>query len=163
MKNSAPQCNKAPAQARDPDPAQAPQNPTTSKACQWRCAPPHAPRRVIRYKSPMRRIPVRSDPMHLLWHYANGRMPDFVNKTDGPVGWVRWTHRGVQPLDEITFPESQKRYIFSKKFELRFNTAFEEVIRECADPNRFGKTWITPELVDGLIRLNKMGFAYSFE
>ena len=67
---------------------------------------------------PMRQVPVRSDPWHILWHYANGRMPDFVNKQDGPVGWVRWTHRGIQPLDEIAFPESQRRYIFSKKFEL---------------------------------------------
>ncbi len=111
----------------------------------------------------MRRLPVRSDPMHILWHYANGRMPDFVNKQDGPVGWVRWSHRGVQPLDDIQFPDSQKRYIFSKKFELRFNTAFEEVIRSCADVSRFGKTWITPELVEGLIKLNTMGFAHSFE
>ncbi|MDB5323412.1 MAG: leucyl/phenylalanyl-tRNA/protein transferase [Phycisphaerales bacterium] len=111
----------------------------------------------------MRRLPVRSDPLHILWHYANGRMPDFVNKSDGPVGWVRWSHRGVQPLDEITFPDSQKRYIFSKKFTLRINTAFEEVIRQCADPTRFGKTWITPPLVEGLIRLNKMGHAHSFE
>ena len=111
----------------------------------------------------MRRVPVRSDPLHILWHYANGRMPDFINKQDGPVGWVRWSHRGVQPLDEITFPDSQKRYIFSKKFELRFNTAFEEVVRSCADMSRFGKTWITPELLEGLMRLNAMGFAHSFE
>lgn len=112
---------------------------------------------------PMRQVPVRSNPWHILWHYANGRMPDFVNKQDGPVGWVRWTHRGIQLLDEIAFPESQRRYIFSKKFELRFNTAFEEVVRACADAGRFGKTWMTPELVKGLGRLNRMGFAHSFE
>jgi leucyl/phenylalanyl-tRNA--protein transferase len=111
----------------------------------------------------MRRIPVGSDPRHILWHYANGRMPDFVNKQDGPVGWVRWSHRGIQPLDEIRFPASQERYVFSKKFELRFNTAFEEVVRACADVARFGKTWITPELIDGLVRLNSMGYAHSFE
>src|SRR5436305_8154250 len=97
----------------------------------------------------MRRIPVHPEPWDILWHYANGRMPDFVNKQDGPAGWVRWTHRGIQPLDEIVFPESQRRYIFSKKFELRFNTAFEEVVRACADAGRFGKTWMTPELVEG--------------
>jgi leucyl/phenylalanyl-tRNA---protein transferase len=106
---------------------------------------------------------VRSDPLHILWHYANGRMPDFINKNDGPVGWVRWTHRGVQPLDSITFPDSQKRYIFSKKFQLRINTAFDQVIQACADPTRFGKTWITPELIEGLIQLNKLGYAHSFE
>jgi leucyl/phenylalanyl-tRNA--protein transferase len=108
-------------------------------------------------------IPVRPDPLHILWHYANGRMPDFLNKSDGPVGWVRWSHRGVQPLDAITFPDSQKRYIFSKKFALRINTSFEQVLRACADPTRFGKTWITPELIAGLLQLHKMGYAHSFE
>jgi leucyl/phenylalanyl-tRNA--protein transferase len=111
----------------------------------------------------MRRLPVRSDPWHILWHYASGRMPDFVNQQDGPVGWVRWSHRGIQPLDDIRFPESQRRYVFSKKFELRFNTAFADVVRACADVGRFGKTWITPELVEGLVRLNRMGYAHSFE
>jgi leucyl/phenylalanyl-tRNA--protein transferase len=111
----------------------------------------------------MRRIPVRPDPWHILWHYANGRMPDFVNRQDGPVGWVRWSHRGIQPLEEIAIPESQRRYVFSKKFELRIDTAFEEVVRACADVARFGKTWITPELVEGLVRLHGMGFAHSFE
>lgn len=107
--------------------------------------------------------PVRSDPWDILWHYANGRMPDFVNGRDGAVGWVRWPHRGVQPLDDIQFPDSQKRYVLSKKFELRFNTAFAEVVRSCADVARFGKTWITPELVDGLVALNRLGYAHSFE
>jgi leucyl/phenylalanyl-tRNA--protein transferase len=111
----------------------------------------------------MRPIPVRADPLSILWHYANGRMPDFLNKSDGPVGWVKWSHRGIQPLDAIAFPDSQKRYIFSKKLDLRFNTAFEEVVRATADTSRFGKTWITPELVAGLIALNKMGHAHSFE
>jgi leucyl/phenylalanyl-tRNA--protein transferase len=111
----------------------------------------------------MRRIPVRSGPWHILWHYANGRMPDFVNKQDGPVGWVRWTHRGVQPLDDIRFPDSQRRYVFSKKFELRLNTAFDEVVRACADAGRFGKTWMTAEFVEGLGKLHRMGFAHSFE
>jgi leucyl/phenylalanyl-tRNA--protein transferase len=111
----------------------------------------------------MRPIPVRADPWHILWHYANGRMPDFLNKQDGPVGWIQWTHRGIQPLDDIQFPAGQKRYIFSKKFQLRFNTRFEEVVRATADVSRFGKTWITPELIDGLIALNKLGYAHSFE
>jgi leucyl/phenylalanyl-tRNA--protein transferase len=111
----------------------------------------------------VRRIPVRSDPWHILWHYANGRMPDFVNRQDGPVGWVRWSHRGIQPLDEIRIPESQRRYVFSRKFELRIDTAFEDVVRGSADVARFGKTWITPELIDGLIALNRMGYAHSFE
>jgi leucyl/phenylalanyl-tRNA--protein transferase len=111
----------------------------------------------------MRLVPVRAEPWHIVWHYANGRMPDFVNKQDGPVGWVRWSHRGIQPLDDIQIPDSQRRYVFSKKFVLKFNASFEEVVRGTADPQRFGKTWITPQLVEGLVKLNKMGYAHSFE
>jgi leucyl/phenylalanyl-tRNA--protein transferase len=111
----------------------------------------------------MRLVPVRAEPWHILWHYANGRMPDFVNKQDGPVGWVRWSHRGIQPLDDIQIPEGQRRYVFSKKFVLKFDERFEDVVRATADPSRFGKTWITPELIDGLVRLNKLGYAHSFE
>jgi leucyl/phenylalanyl-tRNA--protein transferase len=111
----------------------------------------------------MRLVRVRPDPFHILWHYANGRMPDFVNKEDGPVGWVRWSHRGIQPLDDIQIPPTQRRYVHSKRFVLKLNQRFEEVVRATADPNRFGKTWITPELIEGLIQLNKMGHAHSFE
>ncbi len=111
----------------------------------------------------MRRLPVLPDPRHLLWNYASGRMPDFINGQEGEVGWVAWNHRGLQPLDDIQIPDSQKRYVFSKKFELRFNTAFEEVVRATADPTRFGKTWITPDLIAGLIALHRLGHAHSFE
>jgi len=90
-------------------------------------------------------------------------MPDFVDGKGGPVGWVAWNHRGIQPLDDIQIPDNQKRYVFSKKFELRFNTAFEEIVRGSADLTRFGKTWITPELIEGLIALHRMGFAHSYE
>ena len=109
-------------------------------------------------------IRVRPDPRHILWHYANGRMPDFANRQSPPVGWVAWSHRGVQPLDDIRIPDAQRRYVFSNKFDLRINTAFEEVVRACADPARFGRqTWITPELIEGLLQLHQMGFAHSFE
>ncbi|HSI35927.1 MAG: leucyl/phenylalanyl-tRNA--protein transferase [Phycisphaerae bacterium] len=111
----------------------------------------------------MRYLPVRPDPWQLVWHYANGRMPDFVNGKEGDVGWVAWDHRGIQPLDDIRIPDGQKRYVFSKKFELRFDTAFEEVVRGSADLGRFGKTWVTPELVEGLIAMHRLGYAHSYE
>jgi len=90
-------------------------------------------------------------------------MPDFINGQEGGVGWVAWNHRGIQPLDDIQIPDNQKRYVFSKKFELRFNTAFEEILRGSADLTRFGKTWITPQLIEGLLALHKMGYAHSYE
>ena len=112
---------------------------------------------------------VQSDPLNILWHFATGYLPDFLNKRDGEVGWVRWSHRGVQYLDKVEIPRKQRPYVNSPRFELRFNQAFEEVVRACADTQRnaivkrSGDTWITPELMEGLIALRKMGFAHSFE
>jgi leucyl/phenylalanyl-tRNA---protein transferase len=112
---------------------------------------------------PARSVPITSEPMDILWHYANAEMPFWINGNDGPVGWVRGTHRGVQRLDKIDFPKSQRRYIFSPKFEVRYNQSFEEVARECADLKREGKTFLTEELLRGYIALHKLGFAHSYE
>src|SRR5947209_8903514 len=101
---------------------------------------------------PSRRV--TADPLDILWHYATGYMPDFLNGKSGPVGWVRWPHRGVQFLDKFKIPRKQKSYVLSPQFELRFDSAFEEVVRACADVHRHaiadgpagGQTWITPAL-----------------
>ncbi len=106
---------------------------------------------------------VTADPIDILWHYANAEMPFWINGNDGAVGWVRGTHRGVQRLDKIGISKSQRRYVLSTKFEIRYDTAFEEVIRACADTAREGKTFITEELIQGYTALNKMGFAHSYE
>ncbi|MGE5612076.1 MAG: leucyl/phenylalanyl-tRNA--protein transferase [Bacillota bacterium] len=112
---------------------------------------------------------IEADPVSILWHYATGYLPDFVNKRDGPVRWVRWSHRGVQYLDRIRITHSQRPYVFSKSFELRFDQAFEAVVGHCADvtrpaiQKRSGQTWITPELAQGLLELHRMGYAHSFE
>lgn len=116
---------------------------------------------------PSRRV--RSDPLDILWHYATGYMPDFLNGKNGEVGWVRWPHRGVQRLDAFRIPRKQKPYVLSPQFELRIDAAFDEVVRACADVSRHvikdgvGETWITPELIDGLLALHAMGYAHSYE
>src|SRR5688572_874299 len=107
--------------------------------------------------------------LNILWHYALGYLPDFYNKQSGPVGWCRWSHRGVQFLDKVVIPRKQKPYVFSPKFELKFNQRFEEVLEECANPKRdgiqkrAGESWMTPELVKGLNELHRLGYAHSFE
>src|SRR5260221_6953047 len=106
---------------------------------------------------------VSDDPVSILWHYLCGHMVNWLNGVSGPVDWTDGSHRGVQYLDKVQFPRKQKRYIFSPQFEIRYNTAFEEVVRGCADPSREGKTWVSEELIRGLIALNKMGFAHSYE
>jgi leucyl/phenylalanyl-tRNA--protein transferase len=108
-------------------------------------------------------------PSDILWHYALGYMPDFLDGKSGPVGWVRWPHRGVQLLDKFKLPRKQKPYVMSEEFDLRFDTAFEDVVRACADPSRtairegVGQTWLTPDLITGFLELHRRGFAHSYE
>ena len=85
-------------------------------------------------------VKIHSDPMDMLWHYANGEMPCYLVREGGEVGWIKYTHRGVQFLEKFEFPRKQKRYIFSPKFVVKYNQAFEETLAGCADLAREGRT-----------------------
>ncbi len=102
-------------------------------------------------------------PLDLLHHYAAGRFPNWLNGSAGRVGWYTPTHRGIQWLDSITLPRTQRRYIDSERFTLQFNTAFRDVVLGCADLQREGKTWITPALINGYCELHRRGHAFSAE
>ena len=106
---------------------------------------------------------IRPDPMDMLWHYASGEMPCYFDHECSEVCWVRFTHRGVQFLDKVEFPKKQLRYIYSPKFVVKYNQAFDEVLDGCADLARDGKTWITPDLAEGYRALHRLGYAHSFE
>ncbi len=117
-----------------------------------------------------RYFPIKAEPADMLWHVAHGRMPGFTDETFSRVGWVSFSHRGVQYLDKFHIAHKrQERYIMHKKWEIKFDTAFEEVVRACADTEResiaraSGKTWINDELIEGLLKLHKTGHAHSYE
>jgi leucyl/phenylalanyl-tRNA--protein transferase len=101
--------------------------------------------------------------MDMIWHYAAGEMPCYLDGEFSDVGWVRYTHRGVQFMDKINIPRKQLRYVFSPKFEIKYNKAFDEVLAGCADTARDGRTWITPELAEGYKNMHRLGYAHSFE
>jgi leucyl/phenylalanyl-tRNA--protein transferase len=49
-----------------------------------------------------------------------------------------------------------------RKFEIRVDTAFAEVIDACADPSRPGR-WINRAVRDAYVRLHELGWAHSVE
>jgi leucyl/phenylalanyl-tRNA--protein transferase len=106
---------------------------------------------------------LNADPMDYLWHSAKGEMAFWLNGDSGPIGWVRADHRGVQRFDKIHIPKGQRRYVYTDQFEVKYDQAFEEVVRACADLKREGKTFITEDMIQALIGLHKMGFAHSYE
>jgi leucyl/phenylalanyl-tRNA--protein transferase len=54
--------------------------------------------------------------------------------------------------------------LYHGPFEVRFDTAFEQVIAACAAP-AFGReeTWISAEIMEAYNRLHRLGFAHSVE
>jgi leucyl/phenylalanyl-tRNA--protein transferase len=100
-------------------------------------------------------------PGTLLAAYRAGLFPMGVGRRGaGPVGWWCPDPRGVLPLDGLRVPRSLR--VSARRFEVRVDTAFDEVVTGCADPSRRG-AWITPEVAAAYGRLHRLGWAHSVE
>ena len=99
----------------------------------------------------------------LMLAYGNGIFPWFND--DALILWWSPDPRMVLFPDKVRISKSMQRLINAGVFEIRVNTAFEEVIDQCAKVPRAGQqgTWITDEMKKAYIQLNHMGIAKSFE
>jgi leucyl/phenylalanyl-tRNA--protein transferase len=103
------------------------------------------------------------NPNRILKAYMKGIFP-WYNKND-PILWWSPNPRMVLSLDEFKCSKSLKRTVQKKIFEIKFNSAFEEVMKQCAKVSRKGQkdTWILPQIIEAYGILHNMGFAHSFE
>jgi len=79
---------------------------------------------------------------------------------DGPLYWYSPDPRAIIPLDGLKVSRSLRQVIKKKLFEVRVNTAFERVIRECAERE---ETWISEQIVQSYLELHRLGHAHSVE
>jgi leucyl/phenylalanyl-tRNA--protein transferase len=99
------------------------------------------------------------EPGTLLAAYRCGLFPMPFGRR-GDVGWWSPDPRGVLPLQGLRVSRSLRRSY--RRFEIRIDEAFEQVIDACADPRR-PDGWITPEMRAAYVRLHEMGWAHSVE
>jgi len=101
-------------------------------------------------------------PPRLLDAYSRGIFP-WYSEGD-PILWWSPHPRMVLFPDELKVSRSLRKAVARESFETRYDTAFEEVMRECGAP-RDGQagTWILPEMVAAYARLHELGFAHSVE
>ena len=97
-------------------------------------------------------------PGTLLAAYRTGLFPMPLRKK--LIGWWSPDPRGILPLDGLRVTRSLRRSI--KRFEVRMDTRFREVMELCGDPTR-PHGWITPAFVDAYEHLHHLGWAHSFE
>lgn len=78
--------------------------------------------------------------------------------------WYSPDPRAIFPLDAFHVPVNLARVIRSGRFDVRIDTAFVEVVRECAQPRRDeAETWITPQIIASYTELHRRGNAHSVE
>ena len=98
-------------------------------------------------------------PETLITAYCSGLFPMPLGRRRR-IGWWSPDPRGVLPLDNLRVSRSLRRSM--RRFEVRFDTAFVEVMSHCADPRR-PHGWITAEFIDAYERLHRLGVAHSVE
>ncbi|GAA4406116.1 leucyl/phenylalanyl-tRNA--protein transferase [Fodinibacter luteus] len=101
------------------------------------------------------------EPGTLLAAYRLGLFPMGLGPHGGgTVGWWSPDPRGVIPAGALRVSRSLRRAV--ARFDVRVDTAFEEVVRRCADPSREGR-WITDEVAAAYGVLHELGWAHSVE
>jgi leucyl/phenylalanyl-tRNA--protein transferase len=101
------------------------------------------------------------EPGTLLAAYRIGLFPMGLGRHGrGTTGWWSPDPRGVIPVGALKVQRSLRKTL--GRFEVRVDTAFDEVVRQCADPARQGR-WITDDIATAYGRLHALGWAHSVE
>ncbi len=100
------------------------------------------------------------DPAILVKAYQQGIFP--MGMEDGQIGWFSPNPRGILPLDGFHIPSRLARVVRSSRFAIRFDAAFEDVMRACATRRDDG-TWINAEILESYVTLHRLGLAHSVE
>ncbi len=98
-------------------------------------------------------------PEQVLAAYRQGFFP--MAEEDGTIMWHYPLVRAVFFPDEgMKISRSLRQTLRKRRYEVRFNTAFETVIAGCADREQ---TWISEEIIAVYTELHRMGYAHSVE
>ena len=100
------------------------------------------------------------EPATLVNAYRRGIFPMEVSALQGKLGWWSPESRGIVPLDRLRVTKSMRRS--AKRFEIRVDTCFTDVMRACGDPSR-EDGWITEPFIAAYTTLHELGWAHSVE
>jgi leucyl/phenylalanyl-tRNA--protein transferase len=105
---------------------------------------------------------MRLTPSILLSAYCQGWFP--MADEDGTVYWYDPDPRTILPLDGFHISWSLARRLRRGGFDIRYDTAFRQVMAACAAPAPGREeTWISDEFIDVYTQLHEAGFAHSVE
>ena len=100
----------------------------------------------------------------LLAAYASGWFP--MADEEGVISWYSPDPRGIMPIETFHVPSRLQRVVRKGTLQVAIDTAFEEVMRACAEAEREPGdtgTWISEEIIESYCALHAQGFAHSIE
>jgi len=99
-------------------------------------------------------------PETLLSAYSQGLFPMAESRDSDFVDWFSADKRGVIPIENFHISKNVLKIIKQKKFEVKINTRFRDVVERCADRT---DTWINDLIINSYDVLNQYGHANSVE
>ena len=97
-------------------------------------------------------------PWLLRYGYEQGAFPMTVE--DGEIEWFQPRRRALFPIEGIHVSHSLARTIRKQTFEIRFDTAFEQVMLNCFRPDG---NWLSEHFVRAYGEAHRQGWAHSGE
>ncbi|AGA64904.1 Leucyl/phenylalanyl-tRNA--protein transferase [Liberibacter crescens BT-1] len=100
----------------------------------------------------------------LLYAYSVGMFPMAKSANDHNIYWIEPEKRAIIPLDNFHISRSLKKIVRLKSYDIRVDTAFDQVISGCAENSENRKTtWINTTIRELYIELFHMGYGHSIE
>jgi len=99
----------------------------------------------------------------LVQAYATGIFPWYSEGE--PILWWSPDPRMVLFPQDFKRHKNLRRTVDKGVFKVTYDVAFEQVIRQCAATraNRGDETWITGDMIEAYVNMNKTGIAHSVE
>jgi leucyl/phenylalanyl-tRNA--protein transferase len=96
--------------------------------------------------------------------YAMGVFPMARQRDDPRLFWIDPEERGILPLENFHLSRSMRKVLRQTDLTIRCDSAFETVIRLCAEPAPDRPaTWINDEIVRLFVELHRFGITHSVE
>lgn len=101
-------------------------------------------------------------PRRLLNAYRRGIFPWY--NAGQPILWWSPDPRAVLYPERLHVSRSLRKTLRKGEYEVRFDSAFREVVTQCAQPRGDGLgTWLTEEMIEAYCVLHRLGHAHSAE
>ncbi|MBU1610408.1 MAG: leucyl/phenylalanyl-tRNA--protein transferase [Proteobacteria bacterium] len=102
-------------------------------------------------------------PERLISAYSTGVFPWYAENS--PILWWSTNPRLVLFPDQLHVSRSLRRVLNRECYSVTYDTAFDDVIRQCAAtprPDQDG-TWLVPEMVEAYTEMHRLGLCHSVE